>query len=268
MLGGACRVRVLRSLRQRFSSPEAAETFFTGQSKENVHSPQSCEGQHTSPTCTTEGVSSTIEETVSSEGSFTIESVDVLQQSLQQVSKMKPEDQIQFISEVFALYCSSQKVTVPMNFLELAVKGMKQLESAGRTNIVYGLCKGLGTMRSDGSDTVFPRKQVVTGLVEHCVNFFSASYGDQVLDVNFSGVISLYRNLIKMLHLAKRGSFVRGVGRLWGYPLQRIEIWLECVSGHFCDHARLLLHDTQNGYCSTDIWPASNLHTSIVGQMP
>lgn len=180
MLGGACRIRVLRSLRQRFSTPKEAEQFFT-QNKENYDSTQ-CEGHSPKESVSPEdNVSSTVEERVSSEGSIAIESVDVLHPSLEKVSKMRPEDQIQFISELFAAYCSSQNVTVRSDFLELALNGMNQLYNAGRSNIIYGLCKCLGTVRSDGSDTLFPCKQVVTGLLEHCVNFFSATHGDQVL---------------------------------------------------------------------------------------
>ncbi len=179
LLGGACRIRVLRSLQQRFSTPEVAEQFFTEQNKENLDSTEQSEGegQQASPSYI-EPVSSMNN---SDEESISIQPVDMLQPSFQQVSRMKPEDQIQFISELFAVYCSSQNVTAPKDFLQLAVKGMMQLQNAGRSNILYGLSKGLGTLRSDGSDSLFPCKTVVTGLFEHCVNFFSATYGEQVL---------------------------------------------------------------------------------------
>ena len=52
----------------------------------------------------------------------------------------------------------------------LAAQGMAQLKKAGRSNILYSLAKGLGTMRTSGSDSIFPSKQLVIGLVEHSVN--------------------------------------------------------------------------------------------------
>lgn len=155
LLGGACRVRVLRSLQHQFSTPKEAEQFFSKQNKEN------CEDPLASPL----------------EGPITVQSVDLLQPSIQQVSRMKPEEQIQFISEIFTLYCQTLKLSIPKDFLQLVVKGMAQL---GRSNILYGLSKGLGTKRSDGSDSVFPCRQVVAGLIEHCVNFFSATNREQV----------------------------------------------------------------------------------------
>lgn len=172
-LGGACRIRVLRSLHERFSTPEEAEQFFMQLNKEN------CEKQQ--PSTVEEEVSSIIEENILSDGSIIIQSVDILRPSFVQVSMAKPDDQIQFVSEMFAVYCSSQNVAVPSDFLQLAIKGMTHLKNAGRSNVLYNLSKGLGTKRSDGSDTRFPCKQVVTGLLEHCVNFFNATYGDQVL---------------------------------------------------------------------------------------
>lgn len=165
-------MRVLRSLKQRFSSPESAEQFFAQEDKENrsnVAESHHSRGLQDSPSHEV----ATADENVSSEGSHNIECMDTLQPFLEQASQMKPEEQIAFVGEVFSQYCSRQNVAVSGDFLELAVNGMAHLHIAGRSNILYGLSKGLGSMHSDGSDTVFPCKQMVAGLVEHCVNFFS-----------------------------------------------------------------------------------------------
>ena len=61
---------------------------------------------------------------------------------------------------------------------------MTQLENSGRSNILYALARGFGTQRSDGSDSIFPTKQVVCGLIEHCANFFNASFMEQVAGVS------------------------------------------------------------------------------------
>ena len=93
---------------------------------------------------------------------------------------MEPEDHLQFASEGFTAYCSRRNIAVPQDFLQLAIEGTVQLQATGRSNILYSLAKGLGNQRSDGSDSLFPCKQLVAGIVEHCINFFAASNVGQV----------------------------------------------------------------------------------------
>lgn len=57
---------------------------------------------------------------------------------------------------------------------------MQQLSTAGRTNFLYTLAKGLGTRRSDGEDSVFPVKQLIAGLFEYSANFFVSVHKSQV----------------------------------------------------------------------------------------
>ena len=52
---------------------------------------------------------------------------------------------------------------------------MEQLQASGRSNMLYGLAVGLGTLkRKDGSDSLFPSKKVVAGLMEYSIDFFNA----------------------------------------------------------------------------------------------
>ena len=55
------------------------------------------------------------------------------------------------------------------------------LQQSGRTNVIYSMAKVLGTMRSDGSDSLLPARRMPMGLIEHTVNVFSASSIHQVL---------------------------------------------------------------------------------------
>ena len=55
-------------------------------------------------------------------------------------------------------------VDVPPDFLSLYLNAMRRLANSKTNNIVYGMCKGLGTMREDGSDLVFPAKKLISGL--------------------------------------------------------------------------------------------------------
>ena len=62
---------------------------------------------------------------------------------------------------------------VPKDFLNVTVEGIRHLNRNGRSNVIYLLAKALGTMRSDGSDSLLPTKRMPMGLIEHIVNFFT-----------------------------------------------------------------------------------------------
>ena len=47
-----------------------------------------------------------------------------------------------------------------------------RLHEGGCTNILYSLAKGIGTSRPDGSDALFPIKQIAMGSVEYIALFF------------------------------------------------------------------------------------------------
>ena len=80
-------------------------------------------------------------------------------------------------------------VDVPPDFLSLSLNAMRQLANSGRINIVYGMCKGLGTMREDGSDSVFPAKMLISGLLEYSVDFFNAGDAQNVGCVRYIRVL-------------------------------------------------------------------------------
>lgn len=195
--GGACRVRVLRSLRQRFSTPATAEEFLTHhRHKENIsnttkeperllqqqlptheefsvnyHNLDSSEESENQKTPSLPANEDEVSDVGSNGGSCRIQLVDTLKPSIEQLCQMESEDHLAFASEIFAAYCSRANISVPNDFIQLAVKGMVELHATGRSNILYSLAKGLGSQRSDASDSLFPCKQLVAGIVEHCVNF-------------------------------------------------------------------------------------------------
>lgn len=69
---------------------------------------------------------------------------------------------------------------VPDDFIPVALKGMQKLNGSGKSNIIYGLYKGLGTCRPDGNDSLFPTSKMPMGLVEYVVNFFITKAGNKV----------------------------------------------------------------------------------------
>ena len=50
---------------------------------------------------------------------------------------------------------------------------MKNLANSGRSNVVYKLVKGLGTIREDGTDLCFPTKHMPMGLLKNMSDFYS-----------------------------------------------------------------------------------------------
>ena len=85
---------------------------------------------------------------------------------------MDREQLLSFAGELFSVFAKCDQIYVPTDFLPMSLNAMKQLESRGRSNVVYGLAHGLGNKRADGSDSLFPSKKLITGLLEYSVNFF------------------------------------------------------------------------------------------------
>ena len=85
------------------------------------------------------------------------------------------ESHLQSLSSAFSsLMLSSYDVTVPPDFLLLSAQAMRHLQSCERSNVVYGLAKGLGEIRQDHSDSRFPARRMPMGLIEYAVGFFNA----------------------------------------------------------------------------------------------
>lgn len=71
-------------------------------------------------------------------------------------------------------------VAVPSYFVTHTLKCMKRLKQAGRSNILAGPAKALGTMRPDGSDSRMPVSEMPVGLIEYAVSFLSSDSFYQV----------------------------------------------------------------------------------------
>lgn len=96
----------------------------------------------------------------------------------------------QFSSVLKDVYC----LNVPQDYLELCVQAMLHLKQCDRSNILYSLAKGLGTLKPDGSDSKFPAKRMPAGLLQHMVEFFAAENQSQVLWFINSRVL-LFQNI-------------------------------------------------------------------------
>ena len=64
-------------------------------------------------------------------------------------------------------------MTCSKDFLLPAASAMSQLSIGGRTNVVYNLAKGMGTLRPDSKESRFPINRMPVGLVEYAAQFFA-----------------------------------------------------------------------------------------------
>lgn len=97
-------------------------------------------------------------------------------------ASMDPVEQLTFLSDMLTTYMRQNTgIQVPLgDFVQLVVQGMERLHKAGRTNVIYLIAKALGTTRPDGSDSLLPTSRMPMGLIEHIVNFFTATSVQQV----------------------------------------------------------------------------------------
>ena len=103
---------------------------------------------------------------------------------LDMLDQIPEESRLPLLSELFSAFLSIKfALSVPKDFLCLAAIAMVQLSEGGRTNILYNLAKGIGTMRPDTSVSRFPVKRMPMGLVEYTAQFFAADNLQQVWNV-------------------------------------------------------------------------------------
>ena len=102
--------------------------------------------------------------------------------SQQAFASMDPVEQLNLLSDVFTLYLQQHThiQVPPSDFIHLAIQGMERLHKAGWKNVIYLMAKALGTACPDSSDSLLPTSRMPMGLVEHIVNFFTATSLQQV----------------------------------------------------------------------------------------
>lgn len=160
-LASACRSRVVRFLSKRFRTPAEAGAYFNDQKLPS----QAC--------------ASSLSYTMKSSGMQT----DPIDSSmfLGILNLVPRESRLPLLSEVFSAYMLTMfKLSVPNDFLHLAASAMLQLSNNGRTNVLYNLAKGMGTLRQDKEDSRFPIKCMPMGLVEYTAQFFAFDSLQQV----------------------------------------------------------------------------------------
>ena len=96
------------------------------------------------------------------------------------LSSLSDDEKLAVISRLFEAQAVHCGVKFPADYLSLSITSAINLKEAGRSNMLYSLAKAAGSLRDDGSDTLLPLKRLPTGLIEHCLNFFTATSLNQV----------------------------------------------------------------------------------------
>ena len=117
---------------------------------------------------------------------------DSLEDFERRFRSLPDEDQLKFLGELFSGYCTrNHGFHIPADYLELSIRGMLHLEKGGRSNILYGLASGLGSVREDGSSR-FPVDRMPMGLLQYMVDFFNCHSIQQVSSLSHVSVCNHY----------------------------------------------------------------------------
>ena len=181
-VGGNCRARVMMKLATKYKSPSVAENQLNATGSDVVESSAvlSDEASTTLPRSSYSPL--TIEHLPCTP--TTLKSpvaISVSDPLFERVTCLSSEEQTKFVVDLISHVALHQYgVDIPDDFLTLALRGMQRLESVGKSNIIYGLCKGLGTIRPDGSDSYFPMSRMPFGLLHYMIEFFITDPGHEV----------------------------------------------------------------------------------------
>ena len=96
------------------------------------------------------------------------------------------------ISSLFQQFALMQyDVHIPADFLQLSLIAVKHLNQCGRSNVVYGVAKAIGTMQPDTSDSRLPARRMPMGLLEYMVNFYNSNTYVKVGNVNGVCIVTI-----------------------------------------------------------------------------
>ncbi len=91
------------------------------------------------------------------------------------------QDQVNLVSDLLSHIADKQhSVSVPKDFVPLLLKGMAHLNRKNKPNLIYDFCRGLGSLRPDGSDSLIPTSRMPFGLLQYLIEFFTTQGGLKV----------------------------------------------------------------------------------------
>ena len=139
---GGCRLRVSHRLSQLYPSPrDAGQHYHVVQRTLPVQTPN--------PNTCSQGIQTELSEDVAEMCKFFVEMMKC----------MPPSARTELIQRVTEWHF---KMPLPQDFIPLSVMAIEH-RRCGRSNVLYGLAKAVGHMRSDGSDSRLPAKRMPMG---------------------------------------------------------------------------------------------------------
>ena len=101
-------------------------------------------------------------------------------------------DQVTMLDSTFKTVCLENGIGhPPEKFLTLSVQSMKTLQENGKPNVLLDFAKCLGTNKPDSNEPLLPINKMPFGLIQHQLQFFSATNVNQVLNVYFKCTLYL-----------------------------------------------------------------------------
>lgn len=115
------------------------------------------------------------------EGDVRLEVFDRFQSFKSKFQVLTSTDQLTLLNELLNEHATAfHKLSMPDDFLHLSLMSMQHLDSFGKVNVLYELAKGLGTLRPNSTEPVFPISRMPFGLLQYIVTFFNSKSGNQV----------------------------------------------------------------------------------------
>lgn len=173
LIGSACRSKVTKKLSAQYRSVDEAEEKlginYFGDDKLSSPNDSSLRESHSS-LIHASPVHNPIPKKILP-GNF-LESV------IEQFKKLSPCQRLQLLSQLYEEVATQDfskdlKWFIPKDYVKLSLHGMQNLQSKGKSNTIFHLCKCIGEVRPDGSTTRMPIMRMPFGLISYNCEFFS-----------------------------------------------------------------------------------------------
>lgn len=173
-VGGACRSRATILLAKQFRSPiEAHQYFESAEQQKRCPVPERVKLHLRSCSTQTDDALATFDNMVS-------------------LMTALPEEQQYFVVNKMVQVLAARSnpaACIADDFVKLSLRAMERLKQSGRENTVYGLVRGLGIMREDGSDSRLPVHRMPMGLLEYVISFYQSESINKVFLLVFTSSV-------------------------------------------------------------------------------
>ena len=91
------------------------------------------------------------------------------------------EDLLSIASDLFVQYALNKHgLYIPRDFIPLAMESMLHLRDTKRGNVIYNLCKAIGSKREVDDDSWLPAKRMPMGLLQFIGEFYTSGQNEKV----------------------------------------------------------------------------------------